>query len=483
MGIDLGTQSVRVIAVSANGDLIGAGSQPLASRRDGPRHEQDPGHWWSAVAAACRQAMSTITGRVRGVAVDATSGTVLLTDDHGRPVSAALMYDDTRATAEVNLVNDAGHELWNTLGYRRMQPSWALPKVLWLLSRAEDPQNCRVMHQSDYVNRRLVGGLVASDLSATLKTGCDLIKGCWPDEVMDNLGVPLTALPELVLPGTVLGEVAGEAADATTIPAGTPVIAGMTDGCAAQLGSGALSPGSWNSVIGTTLVVKGSTLDLIHDPHGVVYSHRSPDGGWLPGGASGTGAGALARELTGRDLDQLSRGAGDYEPSTVLAYPLASERGERFPFVAPDAHAFWLGTPTDDADLYAGLVQGISFIERLAFDYLEQLGAPVNGDLVLTGGATRSMYWTQLRATILNRPVTLVSNAEPALGMAILAASTSQPTATTAARMVHVKDRIDPEPDGQSRFTDSYLRLIDELERRGWLETAVAKKTQQKAAQ
>lgn len=40
---------------------------------------------------------------------------------------------------------------------------------------------------------------------------------------------------------------------ATFIPALT------TDGCAAQLGAGVLNVGSWSSVLGTTLVLKGVT--------------------------------------------------------------------------------------------------------------------------------------------------------------------------------------------------------------------------------
>jgi len=50
----------------------------------------------------------------------------------------------------------------------------------------------------------------------------------------------------------------------------------MTDGCAAQIAAGALEVGSWNSVLGTTLVLKGVTRELIRDPAGVMYSHRSP---------------------------------------------------------------------------------------------------------------------------------------------------------------------------------------------------------------
>ena len=74
------------------------------------------------------------------------------------------------------------------------------------------------------------------------------------------------------------------------------------------------------------------------------------------------------------------------------------------------------------------MLQGVAFVERLCFDYLDLLGAPLDGDLILTGGATKSTYWCQLRADILDRPVTLPDTAEGALGMAVLAASPGRST-------------------------------------------------------
>src|SRR5690349_8070259 len=94
LGIDLGTQSVRALLVTADGTVLGSGSAPLRGRRDGVRHEQDPGEWWTAVCMASRAALRDHSGGVGGLAVCGTSGTVLLTDDAGRPVSPALMYDD-----------------------------------------------------------------------------------------------------------------------------------------------------------------------------------------------------------------------------------------------------------------------------------------------------------------------------------------------------------------------------------------------------
>src|SRR3712207_6020024 len=102
IGIDVGTQSVRVLAVDGCGRGVGSGNEPLTSHRNGSRHEQDPEQWWDAVAAASRSALSGVDpGRIRCLAVDGTSGTILLADRRGRPLTAGLMYDDGRASAEV----------------------------------------------------------------------------------------------------------------------------------------------------------------------------------------------------------------------------------------------------------------------------------------------------------------------------------------------------------------------------------------------
>ena len=112
----------------------------------------------------------------------------------------------------------------------------------------------RLAHQADVVTRALAGHPVATDASHALKSGYDAARGAWPEELARELG---DLLPAVVAPGTRLGEVCATAAEQTGLPAGTPIVAGMTDGCAAQIAAGALRPGDWNSVLGTTLVLKG----------------------------------------------------------------------------------------------------------------------------------------------------------------------------------------------------------------------------------
>ncbi|MFJ4631218.1 FGGY-family carbohydrate kinase [Streptomyces sp. NPDC088847] len=454
LGIDLGTQSVRALLVTADGTVLGSGSAPLTGRREGVRHEQDPGEWWEAVRTASRAALSSPAGRGRigGLAVCGTSGTVLLTDPQGRPRTPGLMYDDGRAVGEAARLG--------------MQTSWALPKALWLLD-AYGPG--RVTHQPDVITAQLTGEAIPTDSSHALKTGYDAEHEAWPPQ----LAQLADRLPEVVRPGTRLGEVCRTAAEATGIPAGTTVIAGMTDGCAAQIASGALRPGAWNSVLGTTLVLKGASPTPVRDDAGVVYNHRAPDGSWLPGGASSVGAGALP---PGPDPAEMDTQAAAYEPSGALTYPLASP-GERFPFLAPEATAFTLGTPASEADGWAAVLQGVAFTERLCLDYLHHLGAPIDGPLTFTGGAARSAYWNQLRADILGRPARVPEQIQPALGMAVLAAygtGEGRELAEVADRMVRIRTLLEPRASRTARFTGPYARLVDELETRGWLPTPVA---------
>ncbi len=474
IGIDLGTQSVRAIAADDTGSILATSAQHLfSSRRSGREHVQDPEEWWRAVCACCHQVMAAVpSDAVRGLAVDATSGTILLTDEQHRPASEALMYDDGRAESEAQLVADVGRDLWAEFGYR-MQPSWALPKLVWLWrNQVSDKAGLHLTHQNDFVQNRLAGQTIPTDSSHSLKSGYDLRRRQWPYEIFASLDLPETILPKVVPPGSLLGHVSREAAAQTGLPALLPILAGMTDGCAAQIAAGAVKTGSWNSVLGTTLVLKGVTEEQLRDPLGVVYSHLSPNGKWLPGGASSTGGGVIAKLFPNENLDRLGGAAQKSGPSDLVIYPLPAT-GERFPFAASQAQGFQLREPANRTELYRSVLQGVAFLERLSFDYLRMLGAPLTGTFSISGGAVRSPLWNQIRADMLERTLTIPAATEPAFGMAVLAASHDSSLEEAAGRMISPGSHVDPALPFAETYGETYRRLLRELESRGWLPPAL----------
>src|SRR5215204_1523105 len=475
IGIDFGTQSVRVVLAEEDGTVVGSASAPLSSiRSDEVRHEQNPEAWWTAVGEAASEVTAGLGGReVQGLAICSTSGTTLLTDDEGRPLTPAIMYNDGRASEEARAAQEAGEEVWDSLGYR-ISCSYALPRLLWLLRNGYGEGASRMMHQADFVASRLAGELVDTDWSHALKTGWDLVNERWPEEVMERLEIPVDLLPSVVRPGTRIGSVGRSAAEHTGILAGTPIRAGMTDSCAAQIAAGALKEGSWNSVLGTTLALKGVTPKLLHDPGGVVYCHRHPDGGWLPGGASSTGAGVISEMFPEADLDGLNERAGHRGASSAVFYPLVG-KGERFPFADPEARSFWVGEPEDETDRFRAVLEGVAFLERLCFVHLESLGASVSGPVSSTGGGAKSRLWSQLRADVLRIPVVVPRSSEGSVGMAILARAGDGSIAETASRMSQKEWEFEPGA-ADERLAENFGRLMSAFVERGYIPEDLAER-------
>jgi len=481
VGVDVGTQGVRCVAAMPSGKVAAQSAHPfstvaLPGLPEG-WFEQDPEVWWASVCACLAEIRSGLERAlpggwtVAGVAVDSTSGTIVLADAAGRALRPAVMYNDRRAGAEAEEANRAAGPWLEEAGYR-FNSSFALPRLLWL--RRYEPAHWDrarvVMHAADWIVAKLTGETGVTDQSNALKTGCDLRDLSWPRFVTETLGIEQKRLPRIALSGHKIGSVNSEAAEATGLPAGTPVVAGMTDGCADQVASGARREGDWNTVLGSTLVLKGLTRELLRDPLGRVYCHRHPMGLWMPGGASNAGARVLDARFAGADRAALELAAEKLTPTGACVYPLLSP-GERFPFVSASAEGFEEGCGPDEPSRYAAYLEGVAYTERLAYEVVEALGAPVRQPIFSTGGGSTSDVWTRLRANVLGRSICRAPGACAALGSAIVAASgtlfADLGEATEA--MAPTGDPVEPDAALHGRCTEAYRRWRDALRQRGWL--------------
>jgi xylulokinase len=482
LGIDIGTQGVRLMIATADGTLAAEAEVAFAESAnvaDLPAgwFEQRPDVWLAA-ARTCfselRHKEPLALAAVAAVAVTGTSGTVVPVQADGTPLGNALMYNDRRAGSEADEAAGAGAAICRKLGCR-ISSSFALPKIIWLHRHAPELA-ARVawwLSPADFVAGWLTGVYGVSDPTNMFKTGYDIVDDQWPD-YLEELGLARACLPRVVPSGSVIGTVTAGAADSCGLRTSTAVCAGLTDGCASQVSAGAVAVGEWCTTIGTTLVIKGVAADLIPDPAGRVYSHRHPDGYWLPGGAGNVGAGCLPARF-GDAVEALSEEALAHSPSGLLCYPLLSP-GERFPFVCEQAEGFEIASAADPSDQppvrrFAGHLEGIACVEDLAYTMLARLGFTVGDTIRATGGGARSDAWLQIRADVLGRQFVRPAQPAGAFGAAVLAASRTAYSSLAAAAeaMVRPECTVCPRPD-RAAYVELSAAFTAECRRRGYLD-------------
>ncbi len=151
---------------------------------------------------------------------------------------------------------------------------------------------------------------------------------------------------------------------------------------------------------------------------GGYYSHLLPKERFLAGGASNIGG--ISYKQFATEIDKLSEQASKNGPASIATYPLASI-GERFPFAAPLMPNLISGTPKDDIELLRAIFEAIAFAERLSYEILEKAGANISPAIYTSGGGAKSKLLSQIRATVLNRPVITLKNSGSDIGAAMVA--------------------------------------------------------------
>ena len=411
IGIDIGTSGVRAMAVDERGLIIGEARTPLPPpERVGSLVTQDPALWWSAVDAALHALCGQIDpSRVRALAVDGTSGTMVAIDSTGQPVTAGRMYNDAASLEPSAMIARAAPKTSAAHG-----ASSGLSKAMELAA----PGVAKILHQADWIAGRLCGRFDVSDENNALKTGYDPVARVWPDWI-DGLGLDRALLPIVIAPGTPYGPVTRASASRYGFRDDALVVAGTTDGCASFLATGADVPGDAVTALGTTLTVKLLSDVPVFSPEHGVYSHRIGER-WLAGGASNSGGAAL---LLFFNPDQIAALEPLIDPDvdTGLDYYPLPKAGERFPVADPTLEPRFSPRPEEAVTFLQGILEGIANIEAMGYRLLSELGGPALRRVISVGGGAKNAAWTAIRAKRLGVEVTTAATDEAAYGTARLA--------------------------------------------------------------
>lgn len=411
LGIDFGTSGCRAIVINEQKQILAKASYPLPTGID---NQQQAVLWIDGLTALLSQLSTHIElKQIQRLALDGTSGTVLLVTPMGAVLTAPLMYNDSSSIDQLALIQQHCPDPLHIVN----SASSGLAKALKLSHPLAVNTAFRVLNQADYLSNYLTDSWGISDYHNALKMGYDLQRLEWPAWIYNLL--PKSALPRVLEPGTVFATIRPDLAERFGFSKELQVCAGTTDANAAFISTESTQPGDAVTSLGSTIVLKILSQKAIQDLPSGIYSHKLGSY-WLSGGASNAGGCVLKQFFTDQQLQQYSQQINPNQSSGLNYYPLPGI-GERFPDMNPGKKPVLSPRPASDIKFLQGILEGLSRIEQQGYLKLQQLGTnPVIRVQTLGGGAANPQ-WEQIRSQMLGLPVSAAKHSEAAYGSALLA--------------------------------------------------------------
>src|SRR5512139_1115125 len=432
IGLDLGTTNCKAVLLDGDGRVRAVATDGYKLQIPHPRSaELDVRRVWAAAQTVLRSVAESAPVPPDGICFSGAMHSLFpVADDAGTPISNAMTWADARATAVYRgLIADTDpHALYRRTGCP-VHSTYHLQRLRWW-DRVE-PEQMQQAHLwvgiKDWILHALTG-VWATDLSLASTTGLlNLQSLTWDTGVLRLAGVLADQLPPLVSPSAVAGGLTAEAAAATGLPAGLPVIAGGSDGAMASLGTGIAVPGQMVITVGTSGAVRKVVGEPWFDPGERTFCYLLIDRSaqppteasevrplWFIGGAINNGGLTLqwVREKLYPDLagaagyEQLAQDAASVPPGAEGVFLLPYFAGERSPHWAPKDKGmmYGLGMMHNRAHFARAAMEGVA--NCLADVWDAMYGSESSNDMVrLTGGITRTPLWVQILADMLGVPL------------------------------------------------------------------------------
>jgi L-xylulokinase len=435
LGIDVGNTVVKAVLFDLDGRRVATHGVDGVSLKPAPGMVERPisDLWANAceAIAGCLDKAGRPGQRIAAIGLAGHGNGLYLLDHDGEPLVGIQSLDTRAARLAEDLDRRVGQRL-HDICLQRPWPAQTPMLLAWLKEHCPDlyARAGTLAFAKDIVSGRLTGARVSevSDMS-----GAGLLR--LPEARYDadllslyGLADAMPLLPPLVQPTDVVGEVTPEAARATGLAAGTPVVAGYFDVIASALGSGAAAAGRASIVLGSWSINQVFADAPMRDPRVFMVCAYGPG---RYGSMDNSATSASNLEWYVRTL--VERGGHHADPfghvnAAVATAPIAPDDPMFHPFLYGSrrgAHhrggfhglAGW----HDEGHLLRALFEGVCFEHRRHVDVLCMAGATID-EVVLTGGGTRSAAWSQMMADCLDRPVILGDEEESgALGAAIAA--------------------------------------------------------------
>lgn len=506
IGIDAGTESVRVVIYDLYGNQVGLGVTGYQTYHPHPGWaEQDPGEWWSALVSSIRKAMkqSGVTKeQIIGLSLDTTCATIIPCKSDGTPLRRALLWMDVRSHEEAQFISSTRHDALKYNGYGKVSPEWMVCKALWL--KRNEPHIYKsankLMDFSDWYTYRLTGRYTGSISTTTYRWHYNQNEGGVPQDFYESVGLGdiFEKLPQDICKlGEHIGGLTKEVAEELGLRTGTPVAQGGVDALNGIIGLGVAQPGKLALITGSshniyTLTNKpvhakeilGSFPDAVVPGLNLVEAGQSSSGStikWLRTNFC-KDLEIIANNKNVSVYDLLTQEAINIPPGSEGLIVLDYWQGNRSPHVDPNVRGLISGLSLKHgrAHIYRAIMEAISYGTDCNIRNFRSNGIDVD-EVYAAGGATNSELFLQIHADVSNISINVPEDNQVAcLGSAILASVAGgayKDIEEAAANMVRFKQKqIEPNRENHERYqlyAEQYRKAYPQFHNWMWENTKI----------
>ena len=428
-GLDVGTTGCKLTVYDDKGNFIYNSYKEYEVSRQGGEHEIDAKEIFNAVCTVIKD--STQKHEISAIGVTTFGETFVLLDENDGVLLPSMLYTDPRGEKECKELNDSlGEERITYISGVKPHQMYSLPKIMWVKNNRPEvyAKVKHVMLMQDYIVYMLTGNACIDYSLAARTMALDIREKCWSDEILDAAGIEKNLLSKPVAAFNVAGEIKTEISKILGIKNKVKIVNGAHDQVAAAVGAGVFEVGQAVDGTGTVECVT-PVFDKVPEYEGVYNEGYSVvpyvfDGTYVCYALSFTGGATLkwfrdnfSKEKTYAQLDESVKD----NPSGILILPHFA--GAANPYMDNSSKAAMLGLTLEhtDADIYKALMEGVTYEIMTNIEHLESFGIKLD-KLFATGGGASSDVWLQIKADILDRPVTaLIAKEVGACGTCMMA--------------------------------------------------------------
>lgn len=299
LGIDIGTTSTIGILIEVGGRTLAVATRPVRLFSPGQGlAEEDPEEWWANVCSLVPELLDKAgieAATIEGIGVTGMLPAVVLLDADDHLLRPSIQQSDGRCGREVEeLRAEVDEAAFVEMAGNGINQQLVTAKLRWIARHEPEVfgRIATVFGSYDYVNWRLTGRKAVEQNWALEAGFAHIRKRALVDDLIGLARIPRNAVPPMVTSHEILGTVTEEAARATGLVAGTPVVGGAADHVASAFAAGIVAPGDVLLKFGGAADIMIATERAVPDPRMYLDYHLVP-GLYMPNGCMASGGSAL----------------------------------------------------------------------------------------------------------------------------------------------------------------------------------------------